>query len=1161
MSREPQSDPALWDRLAFNLAPSQWCPRRNPEVVEHEVKGSPERASFVLHSPDSDAYLPLGPEDHFVWQQLDGIHSVRDIEVAYLGCFKTVGTKRIAAVLSKLKAGRFLDEPAESIYEMVGKVFARSTAEGKLQKAQAGFARRRLWRLKDDPRVNAWLARLSPLAGSVWVGIGLGVLSALGIIAFGHLFGMEAHDAAGRAGSAAVSFVKVFGSYVLGVVVLLAAHVALSVVNEFASAAALKARGGHVPRFDVDLRYGLPTCTADLRQVCLLPVRGRVEVLMFGGLVELALAGVLSLLALILPNNLFFNIAALCYVRVFCSLCPWFDTRGYRAAVQWLDMPGLRGEAISLFRTRWWREVVSICLPVAAAWFVLRPFKPGGEGGFQWREWAFVAAAAALLAYMFFQGKRRPSSVTAPHAMTKREKACAGYLLAGVLWTLLLVWGCVGALASDVFQEGYVADFGGAWLITKIFMLLLVAAPVSFVVAFLAATAALLLIYGWQWVVRSEFWRSSERVATALWVAAAAVAFFPLLAGPAAGWLRFTVVLAAAACVASCIAVSLRLGASQPRRDAVALAVFAALVLAGTLPSRIESVFLLAAYVALAALGVLRLREDRPKAQMLWAAGAVGGACLFGLVPAVKTFYLLPIWWPEGTSALAGAWASAFVLAAFTPWLLGRADSKNGRAAAMLVSGMAAFGVANVLALELLAVQPMPTAVDEIPFHTALVHSAQAFGLALIAAAAYLYHHVVSTARLDVPSVAVQGESDLDRIRHAFRLFVATAMADVASLCGSASAKQAADAFNERSTQLAWGVAVCDGEADLSGFQQTDLASASGTLHAAVQALADVARRILGDEGLEHTVIRVYDHLPWESRELATTYLFRDTTWAENLSGRPVLRHDELSALLREMLIFKDLEPGDVAALCRRFDVARFKPGRVIVKQGDEGDRFYVMQKGTVEVILEGPTGPAKVLAHLRSGEYFGEIALLERCPRTATVRATTDASAYVLRRADFDKFVESAGQAGARVVDTIANVRRMRHVPIFRDLPESQIALMLNQLKTERHESGTDVFKQGDVGDKFYVVREGEVSIIAAKDGGPPQDVATLGAGEYFGEIALLCSVPRTATARIKTDAELWVLDGDDFKRLMQQERVAVSTLEQTASRRLFQLKKRILG
>jgi MFS family permease len=100
-----------------------------------------------------------------------------------------------------------------------------------------------------------------------------------------------------------------------------------------------------------------------------------------------------------------------------------------------------------------------------------------------------------------------------------------------------------------------------------------------------------------------------------------------------------------------------------------------------------------------------------------------------------------------------------------------------------------------------------------------------------------------------------------------------------------------------------------------------------------------------------------------------------------------------------------------------------------------------------------------------------------------------------------------------------------LRGIDIFKPLPQPVLESLAQALAPVQVEPGREVFRQGELGDRFYIVGKGEVEIVA--DG---RVVAVTGPGGYFGEISLLRDVPRTATVRAKTEVELRALEREDF-------------------------------
>jgi len=125
--------------------------------------------------------------------------------------------------------------------------------------------------------------------------------------------------------------------------------------------------------------------------------------------------------------------------------------------------------------------------------------------------------------------------------------------------------------------------------------------------------------------------------------------------------------------------------------------------------------------------------------------------------------------------------------------------------------------------------------------------------------------------------------------------------------------------------------------------------------------------------------------------------------------------------LLKGVDMFEGLTEQElrrVGAICRE---AKYAKGQIVTSQGEEGDEMFIVRDGLVEVTVgEAGEGPRTVV-NLGTGQVVGEMALVDRGPRSATVRCVTDAMLNVIERDAFENLCQSSAQIGMVVYRNLA--------------------------------------------------------------------------------------------------------------------------------------------
>ncbi|HEX6488253.1 MAG TPA: cyclic nucleotide-binding domain-containing protein [Candidatus Dormibacteraeota bacterium] len=243
-------------------------------------------------------------------------------------------------------------------------------------------------------------------------------------------------------------------------------------------------------------------------------------------------------------------------------------------------------------------------------------------------------------------------------------------------------------------------------------------------------------------------------------------------------------------------------------------------------------------------------------------------------------------------------------------------------------------------------------------------------------------------------------------------------------------------------------------------------------------------------------------------------------------------RFMRLLGLLHAVPLFARLDMERLGFLASRAERAESAPGVDVVTQGDRGDRFYVIEGGTAEVLIDG-----HAVDVLGRGDGFGERALLRDVPRMATVRARERLSTLGWTRQDFMLGVTGSSTStdvplqqrisrfAADPLSEYDRVRAVAQVGLLSRIDRDELTRLARDATVEHWDAGQRIVRNGDQGDRLYVLLAGRVRVTPS--GSPP---VTLIPGDYFGEIALLHDVPRTADVDAVDPAVTLGIDREAF-------------------------------
>ncbi|XP_029194422.1 cGMP-dependent protein kinase 1-like isoform X7 [Acropora muricata] len=227
-------------------------------------------------------------------------------------------------------------------------------------------------------------------------------------------------------------------------------------------------------------------------------------------------------------------------------------------------------------------------------------------------------------------------------------------------------------------------------------------------------------------------------------------------------------------------------------------------------------------------------------------------------------------------------------------------------------------------------------------------------------------------------------------------------------------------------------------------------------------------------------------------------------------ASKPLQRHSKSTKskeLIKDAILdndfLKKLEASQIREVVECMCEKKWKKDEFVIKEGDQGSDLYVLEEGKVKVLKEGA-----ILGQMGPGRVFGELAILYKCPRTASVKAESDVKIWAIDRQTFQTIMMKTG-----IMRQKEHIDFLKSVPLLKILREDILSKVADCIEEAFYDEGEYIIRQGARGDTFFIIKKGAVNVTQRPSvHAEPVFVRTLGKGDFFGEKALKGEDLRTA-------------------------------------------------